>query len=291
MGVAVILSGLAWSNPAKSDTINWPIIQQCINTGINIDCQYKVEKIQTSLNIREWIDGGTLQSNTAVFFEGTSTYKHVIMAAGGYGFAGAIWISDNRKITWEGISLMLEPYVGSTGWVNSCSNCGQHAAANYVRAERFCSSVAWTTTGRQATATSWDAVLALVAAEPAPPEAKRCTPIPPASGWCSMATPSVNFDFGTTNSQSLPSSIKKTVQVYCSGSVRYTIKLNNGGDSIPLSNGLTATLQVDGKPLNMVQDGNSGTNNLQLEATLTKNSQTVKGGAFNGNGILTVDYP
>lgn len=122
--------------------------------------------------------------------------------------------------------------------------------------------------------------------------ANSCRLSPQTNDWCSMVTPSINFNFGVmATSKAQGVMLEKDISVYCSAPVSYTISLAGQADSsMVLDNGMSVEFSLDGNELNQnLSSSSEGVINHKLKATL-KGTPTSTG-IFNATGVLFVDYP
>lgn len=120
----------------------------------------------------------------------------------------------------------------------------------------------------------------------------HCLPLPPGENWCALVTPELNFNHGIkviSDYKVNGSTVTVPVKVECTGAIKFMLKLANGSSGVHLSNGLTANLQVEGKPLGTSLNGESGIHTLNISSTLTGDKPVA--GNFNGTSILMVSYP
>lgn len=118
----------------------------------------------------------------------------------------------------------------------------------------------------------------------------NCAGVAPSETWCAMEDAALDFSFGSvTKSEWYNRTKSAPVRVRCSGTAKYMVSLR-GRDTnvIPLSNGGTAELTVDGAWGN-VYSGVTGSNSHTLTATLT--GEPSVSGSFRGEGVLMVTYP
>lgn len=109
------------------------------------------------------------------------------------------------------------------------------------------------------------------------------------SQWCAMETANIDFDFGTMNkSEATTKVLTKPVDVSCTADVKFKLSLVEG-DEIALSNGMSANLSLDDKPLGTTLQGSTGINHYQLSVQLSGEPDSA--GSFNGSGIISVRYP
>lgn len=112
---------------------------------------------------------------------------------------------------------------------------------------------------------------------------------PPQDEWCAPTIDSLTFDFKTVKNPISSASLTKTLGVYCTSPLAYKLKLvGYPQGSIPLSNGLFATLTANSKTMGETLQGAVGTQSVSLTAQL---SGTGSSGGFSGSSVLMVDYP
>lgn len=110
--------------------------------------------------------------------------------------------------------------------------------------------------------------------------------------WCSLVTPTVNFEFGPlVSSKAQGSSIEKNISIYCTGAVSYQLSLaGNIDSSINLENGMHVDFSLDGQGLNhTLSSSDEGVTSHKLTATLNGTPNST--GVFNASGVLYVTYP
>ncbi len=120
----------------------------------------------------------------------------------------------------------------------------------------------------------------------------QCAVSGPANQWCAMTDNTITLDFGEVSRIDITNKLAKTakINIHCTSEMSFIVRnLLTTSDSIPLSNGLQAKLELDDKPLNQVIQSTQGDNTFILKAHLEGNSQKM--GGFSGMGILAVDYP
>lgn len=120
----------------------------------------------------------------------------------------------------------------------------------------------------------------------------QCAFSGPANQWCAMIDNAITLDFGEVSRIDITNKLAKTakINIHCTSEMNFILRnLLTTSDSIPLSNGLQAKLELDDKPLNQVIQSAQGDNTFILKAHLEGNSQKM--GGFSGMGILAVDYP
>lgn len=119
--------------------------------------------------------------------------------------------------------------------------------------------------------------------------AGTCLGTPPVNQWCALTTPAVTFSYGTMTLGQAPGAVRQeTVGVECTTGMKYTLRLM-GENNVPLSNGMRAELQADGKPLTTAIDGQAGQNTVSLTSTLV--GEPDRTGEFRGESVLFVSYP
>lgn len=119
--------------------------------------------------------------------------------------------------------------------------------------------------------------------------AGSCLGTPPAAQWCALTTPAITFAYGSVSLEQARGTVSQaSVGVECTTGMKYTLRLR-GENAIPLSNGMTAELQADGKPLNSPLDGQAGPNSVSLTSTLT--GEPDRTGEYRGESVLFVSYP
>lgn len=88
--------------------------------------------------------------------------------------------------------------------------------------------------------------------------------------------------------EALNKTVSNKINVNCNkAGAKLTMSLKNGGDSISLSNGMTAELTAGGKSLGSSISAVKGDNNVTISGAL---KGTEKEGAFSGSGVLVTDY-
>lgn len=118
--------------------------------------------------------------------------------------------------------------------------------------------------------------------------AASCISIPPINKWCAIVEPQIELNYGNINlDEAVGKETSTEIEVYCNSDVAFTIRLI-GLSEIPLNNGMNAELSINGKPLLSDLIGIQGTNKVKLSSKL---QGTPSVGAFNGSGLLYINYP
>lgn len=123
-----------------------------------------------------------------------------------------------------------------------------------------------------------------------PGGAPLCVKLPPPEESCSFMSPTVTLDYGDISlAQANGSTASAPVSIQCTAAMKYIIK-STSGDSVPLSNGMSAMLGwKEYTNWGAEMEGKAGINHYTLTSELR--GTPTKSGAFNGSTVLTIYYP
>lgn len=123
-----------------------------------------------------------------------------------------------------------------------------------------------------------------------PGGAPLCVKLPPPEESCSFMSPTVTLDYGDISlAQANGSTASAPVSIQCTAAMKYIIK-STTGDSVPLSNGMSAMLGwKEYTNWGAEMEGKAGINHYTLTSKLR--GTPTKLGAFNGSTVLTIYYP
>lgn len=120
-----------------------------------------------------------------------------------------------------------------------------------------------------------------------------CIKMPPdMDSWCELTVPEINFEYGEISSRQADGySIEKPVTFQCGkDGMEFMFKTFLDNDDLPLNNGMTAELRINGGPVsNKIFTGYKNIVSLNLTSTLRGTPKNT--GAFSGYTILAITYP
>lgn len=112
-----------------------------------------------------------------------------------------------------------------------------------------------------------------------------------ASAYCAPELENIDFDFGSLLvEQANGKKLSKSMRIYCTDVMKYSLSLVSGGSSVNLNNGMKANVTLNDRALaGTVLQGSPGYQNVSIGVELQ--GTPSRDGAFAGNNTLLVTYP